>query len=56
MANLRIRQWFGQKQIMEAVLGFDEFFIPENTYRDYHDRGLVIGELIQWAVENNFQN
>jgi len=53
--NRRLWSWFDSKRISEAILGEKEYFIPDVTYRDKHDRTLVLNQLFQWATARSFQ-
>ncbi|NDI35091.1 hypothetical protein [Chengkuizengella sediminis] len=52
MENDRIQQWFDEGKIRKALLGEESFRIPDNTYRDSHDRILVITQLMHWMEKN----
>lgn len=49
MINARIVAWFEAGHAVEALLGGHPYFIPDHTYRDRHDRLLVLRQLAQWA-------
>ncbi len=51
--NSRIASWFDKENIFEALIGQNEYFIPNHTYREDHDLLLVIGTLVDWAKQNN---
>ena len=51
--NQRIANWFDKGEIVEALEGNDQYFIPDHTYRDEHDLLLIIITLIQWAEKRN---
>jgi hypothetical protein len=48
--NPRVAGWFEAGDISEALLGEGSFFIPDTTYRDQHDRLLVLDQLLRWGV------
>jgi hypothetical protein len=41
--------WFDRGLIVAALHGHGEFFIPGVTWRERHDRQLVLRQLILWA-------
>ena len=49
MINARIVAWFEAGHTVDALLGGHPYFIPDHTYRDRHDRLLVLRQLAQWA-------
>jgi hypothetical protein len=49
--NAQITRWFDEGHAKEAILGGEPFFVPETTFRDRHDRVLVLDQLLLWAVE-----
>ncbi|WP_300672769.1 hypothetical protein [Desulfoluna sp.] len=51
--NKQITKWFDKGNIKEAIIGEKPFFIPDVTYRDKHDRILVLRQLLLWADMNN---
>lgn len=53
MDNERIKRWFEDGQVREAFLGEGKFRIPDVTYRDTHDRILVMTQLFKWAQQSN---
>lgn len=52
MSNPRVTRWFNDGHSIDAILGTSPFFLRDHTFLDAHARLLVIGELIDWAVEN----
>lgn len=51
--NAKIRSWFTAGQIAEAILGDGAFFIPDIDDSTAHDRLLVLGQLLDWADEED---
>lgn len=49
LINARIVAWFEAGHTVEALLGGQPYFMPAHTYRDRHDRLLVLRQLAQWA-------
>lgn len=47
--NKKIWDWFDKEEICQAILGKGDFFIPDPTYREKHDRLLIFRQLIYWA-------
>lgn len=52
--NEKIINWFESGKIKEAFLGQGDFFIPNPTYRDDHDRLLIVHALFDWASIKGF--
>lgn len=48
--NTRIWQWFERGHIAEALLGGEPYFVADTTFRDRHDRPLIIDQLLLWAA------
>jgi hypothetical protein len=51
--NKKLQLWFSRGNSVEALCGLGEYFIPNPTYRDDHDFGLAVGQLIEWAKQGN---
>lgn len=49
MGNEILFKWFDQGEIVSALLGNGNYFIPDHTYVENHDRLLVIKMLYLWA-------
>lgn len=56
MDNERIQGWFETDELKEAFLGDGKYRIPDVTYRDKHDRILVMSQLFRWAQKSNTKN
>lgn len=52
MINYRIQEWFDKGLFEQALLGDESFRIPDITFRECHDRILVIRQLFIWAKKN----
>lgn len=50
--NFKIFDFFNQGKIKEAIIGSKNYFVPDVTYREQHDRLLIIRQLCVWAQEN----
>lgn len=49
--NQQICEWFESGHIADAILGAPPFFLGEVTYRESHDRVLVLDQLVLWAKD-----
>lgn len=49
MKNQKILNWLNKGLIKEALVGKEEFFIPEVTYYNEHDYFLVLNQLEEWT-------
>jgi hypothetical protein len=47
--NVEVRSWFDRGAIVETILGDASYFIPSVTFRERHDRWLVLSQLDGWA-------
>jgi hypothetical protein len=47
--NSQLHSWFDRGAIVEAILGDGAYFTPSVTFRDRHDRWLVLSQLDSWA-------
>ncbi len=47
--NTRVVRWFESGNATNALLGRGPYFVAETTYRDQHDRLLVLDQLLRWA-------
>ena len=54
--NAQFEAWFSQGNVVEALCGKGNYFIPDGTYRDEHDFGLALSELIRWANQGHVQD
>lgn len=54
--NPKFRAWFSQGKAVEALCGLDDYLMPDVTYRDEHDFGLALRELVEWAQSNDPQD
>lgn len=48
-ANSELFKFFDQGKIKESIIGKRNFFIPGITFREHHDRLLVLRQLSLWA-------
>lgn len=46
---------FEKGMMKEVIRGKNNEFIPETTYRDCHDRLLVVREAMKWAISNGHE-
>lgn len=51
--NDRLFRLFDKGKAKDSLLGENEYFIPDVTYRDKHNSVLVLDQLILWCEENN---
>ncbi len=51
--NKTVVTWLEQGKIKEALLGENEFFLSDHTYRSYHNLLLIIDVLISWAIDTS---
>ena len=51
--NQRIKFWFENGKVVEALCGDGDYFIPDHTYRDQHADLLVVGQLLEWAAQGH---
>jgi hypothetical protein len=51
--NTQFQTWFAQGKAVEALCGQGDYFMPDVTYRDDHDCGLAVGELLAWARQGH---
>ena len=52
--NPKVVSWLESGKIKEALLGSDDFFLMNHTYRDSHDVLLVMHVLLLWSqIKNN---
>lgn len=47
--NPKLFSFFDQGKIKETIIGKNSFFIPDITFREHHDRLLVLRQLSSWA-------
>lgn len=55
MTNIGLLELFDKGKIKESILGDNEYFIPEPTYRNEHDIIYVLHELIVWSERKRNQ-
>lgn len=53
--NAQFQSWFSQGKVAEALSGIGDYFMPDVTYRDEHDFGLALRELLDWAKQGHVQ-
>lgn len=51
--NEQLGHWFDSGHVTEALLGGEPYFIAETTFRDRHDRVLVVDQLLLWAADRD---
>ncbi len=51
--NKQIFSWIETGKVKEAIIGKKDYFIPDVTYRERHDRCLIIRQLFLWNEYNN---
>lgn len=51
--NHKIISWFERGDIKKAIIGESEFFIPNITYRNIHDRVYIFKQLLLWSYSKN---
>ena len=54
--NPQFQAWFSQGKVPEALSGKGDYFIPDATYRDEHDFGLALSELMDWSNEGHLHD
>lgn len=47
--NLRIVSWIESGRLAAALIGEGDYFLKDHTWRNQHDRLLLINVLFQWA-------
>lgn len=53
--NARLWRYFDERHASAALVGADQFFIPDPTFRESHDRLLVLHQLQLWAEDHGAQ-
>lgn len=51
--NHRLWSAFERRLAVEALIGDGDFFVPNATYREYHNRPLALRQLVLWAQERD---
>jgi len=49
----RVWGWFDKGEIIPALRGHDDYFIPGPTWRERHDELLVLRQLVLWADDRD---